>query len=402
MSKINPNYSKLQAGYLFPEIARRANIYQKNNPNAKIIRLGIGDTTEPLVPSVVEAMKKTVLDLSKIETYSGYGDSEGNPKLRQAISKYYQNLDCSINFDEVFVSDGAKSDCANIQSIFGNAIIGLQDPSYPVYVDASVINGQTVNFNANSQFDKLVYLEGNEENNFVAKVPNQKVDLIYLCYPNNPTGAVANFRELEEFVNYALQNKAIIIFDTAYSWFIKDKNADKCCIEINSFSKFAGFTGVRLGWSIIPKNLVTENSEIGKIHQIWSRRQNTFFNGACNIAQSGGIAALSEIGRNECQKTVDFYLENAKIIKNELKKLDFVCFGGDNAPFIWLKTPIIKKKKLTSWEFFNLLLDKCQIIGTPGSGFGKAGEGYFRLSAFGRRENILEGLKRIKEVFDKK
>jgi LL-diaminopimelate aminotransferase len=408
MSSINTNYSKLQSGYLFPEIAKRSKAYSTANPHSKVIRLGIGDTTLPLAPTVSKAMSDFAIKLGTEEGYEGYGDSEGKPELREAISKYYQEHGCNILSSDVFVSDGAKSDCANIQSLFQDPIIALQDPAYPVYVDSSVISGLTGNYNSNNQYDKIVYLEGNQINGFVANPPTQKVDIIYLCYPNNPTGAMASREELAQFVNYAIKNKAIIIYDAAYSWFIQDKTipksiyeivgANSCAIELNSFSKFAGFTGVRLGWSIIPTTLVTESSDLN-LNKVWTRRQNTFFNGACNIAQIGGMAALSEQGRKECQELINYYLENAKLIKSELTKIGFECFGGDNAPFIWLKTPTINGQRLNSWDFFDLLLSECEVVGTPGSGFGNAGEGYFRLSAFGKKSNTIEALGRIGKCF---
>lgn len=405
MSIINPNYSKLQAGYLFPEIAKRTKIYKEQNPTAKIIKLGIGDTTMPLGQTIISAMAKAVENLGQKSSYSGYGDSEGSPLLRQAISDYYKDLNCKIDVNEVFMSDGAKSDCANIQSIFGDSIVALQDPAYPVYVDSNVIAGRTGNFNEQNQFDKLVYLECAEANNFVAIPPTQKADLIYLCYPNNPTGAMATRSELQQMVNYAIANKAVIIYDAAYSWFITDASypksiyeisgSDTCAIEINSFSKWAGFTGVRLGWTVVPKTLITENTTTGELNKAWNRRQNTFFNGACNIAQAGGLASLSLEGRLECQKTIDYYMENATIIRTSLQQIGFVCFGGQNAPYIWLQTPLRNGQKVKSWDFFDELLDNCQVVGTPGSGFGTAGEGYFRFSAFGNREDIITALERI-------
>lgn len=410
MSSINTNYSKLQAGYLFPEIARRTKIYKEANPTAPVIRLGIGDTAEPLAPSIVQAMQDEVTKLGNKETYTGYGDSEGTPELRSTIANYYKELDCDIDVSEVFVSDGAKSDCANIQSIFGDSVVALQDPAYPVYVDSNVMSGRTGEMDMTTkQFEGLVYLNSNEANNFVSELPIGKVDLIYLCYPNNPTGAVATRDQLKKYVDYAIQNKAIIIYDAAYSWFITDENipksiyeiqgADTCAIELNSFSKWAGFTGVRLGWSIVPKDLITEGAEQGKINWMWMRRQNTFFNGASNIAQAGGVASLSPQGRLECQATVDFYLENAKLIKAGLESVGFVCYGGNNAPYIWLKTKDTSGNTITSWDFFDLLLSNCNVVGTPGSGFGPAGEGFFRLSAFGSRENVIEAIGRIQKFF---
>jgi LL-diaminopimelate aminotransferase len=411
MSKINSNYTKLQSGYLFPEIAKRTRIFKEQNPTADIIRLGIGDTTLPLAPTVSQAMSDFAKGLGTNSGYHGYGDSEGSYELRSSISEYYKELGVEIATDEVFVSDGAKSDCANIQTLFESPIVALQDPAYPVYVDSSVISGQTGEYNSDGQYSKLVYLKGDENNGFVATPPTTKVDIIYLCFPNNPTGACANRQQLQGFVDYAIENKAIIIYDAAYSWFVSDSDIPKsifeipgaisCCIELNSFSKFAGFTGVRLGWSVIPKGLITETSDLN-LNSVWTRRQNTFFNGACNIAQAGGVAALSTQGRGECQQLINYYLANAKLIKSELSKIGLKCFGGDNAPFIWLQTPTVAGQQLTSWEFFDLLLVKCNMVGTPGSGFGTAGEGYFRLSAFGNRERTIEALERIKKYFGNK
>lgn len=408
MSKINSNYQKLQAGYLFPEISRRVKNYQTQNPEAQIIKLGIGDTVRELVPSVIKATQIETEKLSKIETYTGYGDSEGDLKLRESIQNYYLELGVKLETEEIFVSDGAKSDCANLQNLFENPVVALQDPAYPVYVDSSVIAGNTGNFNSQNQYENLVYLKSSSENNFLPKIPNSKIDLIYLCFPNNPTGAMPTREYLQKWVNWANQNMAIIIYDAAYSWFIQDQNLPKsiyelensqnCCIEIQSFSKFAGFTGLRLGWSVIPKSLQVENSEFGQLNKMWQRRQNTFFNGASNLAQSAGIAALSETGKVENQEIIDFYMQNAKLLKNCVESLGLQVFGGENAPYLWLSTPIINGQKLSSWEFFDYLLENLQIVTTPGSGFGPSGEGWIRLSSFARRENIKIGIERLQTL----
>jgi LL-diaminopimelate aminotransferase len=403
MVKINSNYNKLAAGYLFPEIAKRTNAFLEANPGAIVMKLGIGNTTESLVPSVVAGLKKGVEKLATLENYSGYGDEQGNTKLRGAIANEYTKLGITIDPSEVFVSDGAKPDSANIQSIFSNdAIIAVQDPAYPVYVDTNVIAGRTGE-NKGGLYENLVYMPCVEENNFFPKVPTTKVDLIYLCSPNNPTGAVATKEQLKEFIDYAIENKAVIIFDAAYSAFIKDDSlpksiyeidgAKKCAIEINSFSKSAGFTGVRLGWTTVPKEIEVEDGGAGKINALWNRRQCTFFNGASNIVQEGGLAALSEKGLAENQELINYYMANAKIIKEGLESVGLTCFGGVNAPYVWLKTPT----GTTSWEFFDKLLNECHVVGTPGSGFGPAGEGYFRLSAFGHRENVEKAVASIKE-----
>ncbi|MFA5764294.1 MAG: LL-diaminopimelate aminotransferase [archaeon] len=403
MVKINSNYNKLAAGYLFPEIAKRTKLFLEANPGVTVMKLGIGNTTEVLVPSVIEGLKKGVEKLAKLDTYTGYGDEQGNTALREAIAKEYAKLGVSIDPSEVFVSDGAKPDSGNIQSIFSSdAVIAVQDPAYPVYVDTNVIAGRTGE-NENGLYKGIVYMPCNEENNFFPEVPNKKVDLIYLCSPNNPTGAVATKEQLQSFVDYAIKNKAVIIFDSAYSAFIIDnsipksifeiEDAKKCAIEINSFSKSAGFTGVRLGWSIVPKDIVVEDSEAGKINALWNRRQCTFFNGASNIVQDGGLAALSEQGQKENQEIINYYMENARLIKEGLESVGLKCFGGVNAPYVWLKTP----NGLTSWEFFDKLLNECHVVGTPGSGFGPGGEGYFRLSAFGHKENVEKAIASIKE-----
>lgn len=405
MAQINTNYRKLQAGYLFPEIARRTTKFHSENPDADIIRLGIGDTTLPITQSVQDSMKDFIDKLSSKETYSGYGSEQGSQRLRGALANHYGKYSVEIDPSEIFVSDGAKSDSSNIQSIFASdSVIAVQDPVYPVYVDSAVIGGMAGDY-AGESYDTLVYMPCNEQNGFFPELPEQKVDVIYLCSPNNPTGTVATHEQLKTFVDYAIKNKAVIIFDAAYAAFIKDeslprsiyeiKGAKSCAIEINSFSKWAGFTGIRLGWTVVPKDLVSENSEVGELNQVWNRRQSTMFNGASNIAQAGGVAVLSKQGQVESQNLIDYYMSNAKVIKNGLIDAGFTVFGGDNAPYVWLKLPEGK----TSWEFFDDLLQKANVVGTPGSGFGNGGEGYFRLSAFGDAELTKEAVNRIKEKF---
>ncbi len=406
MAKLNENYAKLGAGYLFPEIARRMREFLKINPDAQLMKLGIGNTTEPLTPEVIKGLHAGVDKLANSNTYSGYGDdSMGDIPLREAVQTYYNDLNTNVDISEIFISDGAKPDSGNIQSIFStHNIVAVQDPAYPVYVDTNVISGRTGEFNSETgQYQNIVYMPCTEENDFFPELPDQKVDLIYICSPNNPTGAVASKSQLKSFVDYAFENKSIIIFDAAYAAFIKDsalpqsiyevEGAEKCAIEIHSFSKYSGFTGVRLGWSVVPKTLVTEENIPGEVNRLWARRQNTFFNGASNVVQSGGMAALSEQGHKECQGLVDFYMENAKIIREGLQKMGLTVYGGDNAPYIWLKTP----DNLTSWEFFDKLLNETHVVGTPGSGFGPSGEGYFRLSAFGHRENIQKAVQSIQD-----
>lgn len=403
MAKINTNYDKLAAGYLFPEIAKRTREFAAENPDAQVMRLGIGDTTEPLAPVAIKGLHAGVDKLAKPETYSGYGDEQGNTKLRETLADYYKKLGIDIDVSEIFVSDGAKSDSANIQSIFGtDNVVAVQDPAYPVYVDTNVIAGRTGG-NKDGLYEKLVYMPCTESNDFFPDLPDTKVDLIYICSPNNPTGAVATKEQLKKFVDYAKDNKAVIIFDAAYSSYISDSSlprsiyqiegAKECAIEINSFSKSAGFTGVRLGWTVVPKPLVVEGTEEGKVNALWNRRQCTMFNGASNIVQVGGLAVLSDEGQKECQKTVEYYMENARIIKAGLEKLSITTFGGENAPYVWMKTP----SGMKSWDFFDKLLTETHVVGTPGSGFGPSGEGYFRLSAFGHRENIEKAVKSIQE-----
>ena len=404
MAKINSHYNKLAAGYLFPEIDRRTRLFLEKNPGVKIMKLGIGNTTEPLTQTIVEGLRRGVELLSKAETYTGYTVNYGDLSIRKALSKYYKNMNITIGSDEIFVSDGAKPDSGNIQSIFAqDSVIAVQDPAYPVYVDTNVIAGRTGPFNPKTrQYEGLVYMECNEFNEFFPSLPEQKADLIYLCSPNNPTGSVATHEQLREFVEYAIHHQAVIIFDAAYSAYIQDpglprsiyevENADKCAIEINSFSKVAGFTGVRLGWTVVPKSLTAENASPGKLNALWERRMNTFFNGPSNIVQQGGLAALSEAGWNECRGLVLYYMKNAEVIREALSSLGLTVYGGVNAPYIWMKTP-----GMNSWDFFDKLLEETHVVGTPGSGFGPAGEGYFRLSAFGHATDIHEAVKSIQE-----
>lgn len=394
MARINTNYEKLSAGYLFPEIARRTKAFLDENPGVQVLRLGIGDTTEPIVPAVLKGLRDGTDALGSVDTYSGYGASEGIAPLREGLAEMYAERGLSLDPSEFFVSDGAKSDSANIQGIFSeDCIVAVQDPAYPVYVDSNVISGRT-GYATRSGYEGLVYMPCTEENGFFPETPTGKVDLIYLCSPNNPTGAVATKEQLQKFVDYSNEHRAIIFYDSAYAAFISDpdlphsiyeiEGAENCAIEFNSFSKTAGFTGVRLAWTIVPNACRTEDSEPGKLHALWSRRQNTFFNGASNVVQAGGVAALSPEGRKQTDEQVAFYLENARIIEEGLQTLGITTYGGGNAPYVWLKTP----RGLSSWDFFDKLLSECHVVGTPGSGFGPAGEGFFRLSAFGHRKNI--------------
>ena len=405
MATINKNFSKLASGYLFPEIARRTALWQKQHPEATVLRLGIGNTTEALSPAVCKALHDKVDLLSHRETYSGYGDEQGDTYLREQLVSYYQRYGVDLEPTEFFVSDGAKSDAANIQEIFSkDNVVAIQDPAYPVYVDSNVVGGRTGNFNSDTLcYEGFVYLASNEENGFVPEPPKQKVDLIYLCSPNNPTGAVATRQQLKAFVDYALENKAVIIFDSAYSEYITEEgyphsiyeieNAKKCAIEINSFSKFSGFTGVRLGWTIVPKDLACEDAPAGVLNKMWNRRQCTFFNGASNIAQAGGYAALSGDGLRESRALVAYYMENARLIREGLTRAGLTVYGGINSPYIWARTP----NDMPSWDFFDLLLDSCHVVVTPGSGFGPAGEHYIRVSSYGHRENVEKAMQSIEE-----
>jgi len=403
MAKINSNYDKLSAGYLFPEISRRVKVYSEKNPGVEVLRLGIGNTTEALGGEIIKGLHNGVDKLANVNTYTGYGDEQGNKNLREAIVNYYKDFGVEILPEEVFVSDGAKCDVANIQSIFSSTCkVAVQDPAYPVYVDTNVIGGRT-GVNSNGTYEGIVYMACNEENNFFPELPKEKVDLIYICSPNNPTGAVATKEQLKEFVNYAIKNKSVIIYDAAYNEFISDPTLPKtiycvpgakdCAIEINSFSKSAGFTGVRLGWSIVPKNCVCEDASVGKLNAMWNRRQTTMFNGASNIVQDGGVAALSKEGLSECKVIIEYYMENSKIIKKGLEEKGLIVVsGGVNAPYLWVKTPSAMK----SWDFFDKILNEAHVVITPGSGFGPSGEGYFRVSAFGHRENVIKAVESIK------
>ena len=402
MATLNANYDKLGGAYLFPEIAKRTGEFAKKNPGVEILRLGIGNTTEPLADSVIRGLRKGVDNLAKVETYSGYGDEQGDARLRYAIVNAYERHGVKLETSEVFVSDGAKPDSANIQSIFGpKNVIAVQDLAYPVYVDTNVIAGRTGKARG-ATYEGIVHMPCTEGNSFFPAVPDRKVDLIYLCSPNNPTGAVATREQLGEFVEYARKNKAVIIFDAAYCSFVTDPSlprsiyeiddAQECAIEVNSFSKSSGFTGVRLGWSVVPKALRTEDAPAGKANVLWNRRQTTMFNGASNIAQEGGIAALSKQGLEENQKIIDHYMENARIIGEGLRDKGLKVFGGTNAPYLWVQTP----GGMESWRFFDKMLSEAHVVITPGSGFGPSGEGYFRVSAFGHRENVTRAVESIK------
>ncbi|MBK35642.1 MAG: LL-diaminopimelate aminotransferase [Gemmatimonadetes bacterium] len=403
MARINANYNKLAAGYLFPEIARRTAEFVNANDGVEVMRLGIGDTTEPLTQAVLEGLHGSVDELSSPDTYSGYGDGEGKESLRKALADRYGERGAQLDETEVFISDGAKSDSANIQSLFSNdAVICVQDPAYPVYVDTNVIGGRTGDA-VDGQYEGLVYLPCTEANGFVPEPPSEHVDLIYLCNPNNPTGAVATKSQLEAFVTYAREHKAVIFFDAAYSAYITDpelpksiyelEGAETCAIELNSFSKDNGFTGLRLGWAVVPQALVAEDAEQGKLNTMWRRRQNTFFNGPANIVQDGALASLTPEGRRQSDEMVAYYKVNAKTIRDCLESIGLTVYGGSNAPYLWMKTP----DGIDSWSFFDKLLSETHVVGTPGSGFGPSGEGFFRLSAFGHEEDIARAVQSIRD-----
>lgn len=405
MATINDNYLKLKAGYLFPEIARRVNAFAEANPDAAIIKLGIGDVTEPLPATCRAAMVTAVEDMGDRDRFKGYGPEQGYLWLREKIAEHdFQARGCAVDASEIFISDGSKCDCGNILDIFGdNNSIAVTDPVYPVYVDTNVMAGHTGPVNDRGEYGNLVYLPINAENNFTARIPDQPVDLIYLCFPNNPTGAVASQAHLQAWVNYARAHGSIIFFDAAYEAFITDPNlphsiyeiegARDCAIEFRSFSKNAGFTGTRCAFTVVPKSLqgkAADGSNVS-LHSLWNRRQSTKFNGVSYIVQRGAEAVYSAAGQKEIQTLVSFYMENARIIRERLTAAGLQVYGGINAPYVWVKTP----DGLSSWDFFDKLLHNCHVVGTPGSGFGAAGEGYFRISAFNSRQNVLEAMERI-------
>ena len=406
MAHPSEDFAMLNAGYLFPEIARRIGEWQQRNPWEKVLRLGIGNTTEPITPHIAEAMRNKVDSLTCRDTYTGYGDEQGDIALREALRRHYlEEYGVALPASAFFISDGAKSDAANIQSIFSRkSIIAVQDPAYPVYVDSNVAGGHTGSYDMTSDgYSGIIYMKADEENGFIPVPPETHADLVYLCFPNNPTGAAATKEQLAAFVDYAHRNKAIIIFDAAYSDYISTPGiphsiyeidgAIDCAIEISSFSKNAGFTGVRLGWSVVPEHLVTEDDDTAILHRFWNRRQTTFFNGASNIAQAGGIAALDSEGRKECASLVAYYKENARIIRDTLREAGLICYGGVDSPYVWTKCP----GSMTSWEFFSYLLEKAHVAVTPGSGFGPSGEGFVRISAYGHREDITMAVAAIRE-----
>ena len=408
MTYINEHYLKLTAGYLFPEIGRRVKAFCDANPAANVIRLGIGDVTEPLAPAVLQAMHAGVDDLAERSSFRGYGPEQGYDFLREAIAKNdYQARGAAIDADEIFVSDGSKCDSGNILDVFGeNNAIAVLDPVYPVYVDTNVMAGHTGAADASGRYGGLVYLPVTADNDFVPELPTQRVDLIYLCYPNNPTGMVATKEMLRRWVDYAQQNGSIILYDAAYEAYITDPSiphsiyeidgARDVAIEFRSFSKTAGFTGVRCAFTVIPKGLKgkTRDGRDVSIHQLWNRRHCTKFNGVSYPVQRAAAAIYSADGRRQVQETIAFYLANAGLVREALTKLGLKVYGGVNAPYVWLKTP----GNLSSWDFFDRLLSEAHLVGTPGSGFGACGEGYFRLSAFNSRANVQAAVERFAKV----
>lgn len=386
---INENYLNLEESYLFSTVAKKVNEFIQNNPDKKVIRLGIGDVTLPLCKVVIEAMHKAVDEMAKKETFRGYGPEQGYDFLREKVQGYYKKRNVELELDEIFISDGAKSDLGNILDIFSkDNVILVPDPVYPVYVDTNIMAGR-----------KVIFANANEENGFLPLPDNnQKADIIYICSPNNPTGAVYNREQLKKWVDYAIKNNAVILFDAAYECFISDESlprsifeiegAKNCAIEFCSLSKTAGFTGTRCGYTIVPKLL-------GKLNKFWLRRQTTKFNGVPYIIQRGAEAVFTEKGLDEIKENINYYKENAKIISETLDRCNIWHVGGKHSPYIWLKCP----NNMKSWEFFDLLLEKIQVVGTPGSGFGKNGEGFFRLTSFGSKENTIEAMKRFEEAF---
>ena len=401
MARINENYLKLPGNYLFSAIGKKVREYETAHPQAKIIRLGIGDVTQPIVPAVIEALHAAVEEMGKAESFRGYAPDLGYSFLRETISeKDYKEKGCGISPEEIFISDGAKCDCGNIQEIFGlNNTIAVCDPVYPVYVDSNVMAGRTgVYIPETGQYQEVVYMPCTAENGFVPELPGTVPDLIYLCFPNNPTGAVMKKDQLQKWVDYANEHDSVILYDAAYEAYISEPDiphsiyectgARECAIEFRSFSKTAGFTGLRLGFTVIPRDLKTGGQELWPL---WARRHGTKYNGAPYIIQRAGEAVYSEAGRKQVREQIACYMENAGLILNGLKKAGYTAYGGVNAPYIWLRTP----GDMSSWEYFDRLLSTLQIVGTPGVGFGPHGEHYFRLTSFGKREDTIEAMERF-------
>lgn len=404
MFKVNEDYLKLPGSYLFSTIGKKVAAFAAENPDKKIIRLGIGDVTQPLAPSIIDALHSAVDEMGKAETFRGYAPDLGYEFLRNAIAKNdYTDRGCDIKPDEIFVSDGAKCDSGNIQEIFSkDNKIAVCDPVYPVYVDTNVMAGRTGTYDLTKEtWSDVIYMPCTADNNFAPLLPKEVPDIIYLCFPNNPTGSTITKSQLQEWVDYANKNGCVIIYDAAYEAYISEddvphsiyecEGARTCAIELHSFSKNAGFTGVRLGYTVIPKDLKAGDV---MLHSLWARRHGTKYNGAPYIVQRAGEAVYSEAGKKQLSEQVAYYMKNATYIKNGLKEAGYTVSGGVNAPYIWLKAP----NGMTSWEFFDYLLKEANVVGTPGSGFGPSGETYFRLTAFGSYENTVEAIERIKKL----
>jgi len=409
MALINENYLKLPGSYLFSEIAKRVDAYKAQNPNANIIKLGIGDVTKPLPEAVITSMHKAVDEMADEKTFRGYGPEPGYNFLIEKIIKFdYETLGVNLDIDEVFVSDGAKSDTANIQEIFGlDNKIAVTDPVYPVYIDSNVMAGRSGSFGADGKWTNMTYMPCTAENGFIPQLPSEKADLIYLCFPNNPTGTTISKTELKKWVDYAKANQAIILYDAAYEAYIQEddvahsiyeiEGAKEVAIEFRSFSKNAGFTGTRCSYTVVPKEVLgyTAAGEATEINKLWSRRQATKFNGVPYIIQRGAEAVYTKEGQKQVKALIDYYMFNAKLIREGIKSTGIEVFGGVNAPYIWLKTP----KGMDSWSFFDKVLHDVNIVGTPGAGFGPSGEGYFRLTAFASKENTEEAIERFTTKF---
>lgn len=406
MIQVNEHFLKLQSSYLFSEISQRVSLFSKKNPEREIIRLGIGDVTRALPPVCIEAFHRAVDEMASDATFHGYGPEQGYLFLREKIARWdYQERGVMIDPDEIFVSDGAKCDTGNFQELFSRSIrVAIPDPVYPVYVDTNVMAGRTGKYR-NGRYGKIIYLDSTPENGFVPRIPEQPVDLVYLCFPNNPTGATATRNQLEQWVAYAHKHRSLILFDAAYESFIRDPDiphtifeipgADEVCVEFRSFSKNAGFTGTRCAFTVVPKKCraFTKTGEPIMLHKLWFRRQSTKFNGVSYPVQRAAEAVYSEEGRKQTKDLIDYYLGNALRILQTMERLGFFCTGGRNAPYIWVKTD------LDSWEFFDIMLEKAGVVCTPGSGFGRCGNKFVRISAFNSRENVEKALKRIEEAF---
>jgi LL-diaminopimelate aminotransferase len=407
MALVNEHYLKLKAGYLFPEIARRVRAFTKVNPEAEIIPLGIGDVTQPLPPAVIKSLHQAADEMGRAETFRGYGPEQGYQFLLDLIiANDYEARTVTLESDEIFVSDGSKCDSGNIQEIFAvSNVVAVADPAYPVYVDTNVMAGRTGEADDKGRYHGLYYMPCTEENNFLPELPSRKVDIIYLCFPNNPTGVVANRQVLQKWVDYARQNQAVIFFDAAYEAYITEEQiphsiyeiqgAKECAVEFRSFSKTAGFTGTRCAYTVVPKAVVanTISGEAVSLNKLWNRRHTTKFNGVSYPVQVAAAAVYSKEGKVQVRALIDYYMENARIIRQTLSAAGFIVYGGKNAPYIWMKT----SNGMSSWKFFDYLLAEAHVVGTPGSGFGPSGEGYFRLSAFGSREKTQEAVDRIRK-----